>query len=451
MTKGCLWQARVLALLASLLLSWTAQGEEASPGLPEAAIVAAIEAGAQPLTKSARDYDRLLESIAERTVVMLGEATHGSSEFYHERARLTRRLIAEKGFRAVVLEAGWAASARIDAFVHPSSKRSSAAQALQAFRGFPRWVWRNESFARFLEELRAVNHDLPGEEEQISLYGMDLYEVPEAIRGVLKFLTLRHPRAVAPTRRDYRCFAPYLRAGRDPQLYGRDVVRGTMPSCERRVRHRLRWMSGVRVHDPSPAAFAAWMSARAIAGAEAYYRTLYRLGAVPSWNLRERFMAESIRLLLDQHRKLIVWAHNTHQGDARATDQGQVGELSLGQLMREELGDDAVYLVGLTTFTGRVRAASGWATRDESKILRRAAAGSWPQLLHRSGLPALLLIFRDNAELVDGLDHSLLDRAVGVTYLPEAELENHYWRSWPAKRFDALIFIDETSAVVPLR
>jgi erythromycin esterase-like protein len=406
----------------------------ADPEIPqEAHLVAAIRANAQALSQAAGDYDRLLDSIGQAKVVMLGEATHGSAEFYDQRASLTRRLVAEKGFGAVIFEMGWAPALRLDAFVSGRLGQTSSSEALKVFTRFPRWVWRNEQFAAFLDALKALNDNRGGGDPLVSIYGMDLYELPEAVAEVLEYLRARDPRAALQARRDYRCFAPYSRIALDPQLYGRDVARGWMPSCARQVRARLAQLSGGGDQGRDPAAFAALMSARSIAGAEAYYRTLYAAGAQPSWNLRERFLADTIRTLVERHGKVVVWAHNTHQGDARATDQAKVGELSIGQLMREHYGDDAVYLVGMTTYGGSVRAASGWSS-----------------LLHQAGLPAFLLIFRDNPALASELERSALDRAVGVTYLPLNELENHYWNSSPAKRFDALIHIDATRAVTPL-
>lgn len=441
-----LWVVWCVACLAQTL---AAADTESVPPL-EASAVAAIRANAQGLSQAAGDYDRLLDSIGEAKVVMLGEATHGSAEFYDERARLTRRLVTEKGFRALILEMGWAPALRLDAFVSGRLPQSSSADALNVFRRFPRWAWRNEQFAAFLEDLQALNDRGAVSQPRVAVYGMDLYEVPEAVVEVLRYLRPRDPQAARQAKRDYRCFAPYSRIALDPQLYGRDVARGWMPSCARQVRARLAQMPGGGDQEADPAAFSALMSARAIAAAEAYYRTLYAAGAQPSWNLRERFLADTIGTLVERHGKVVVWAHNTHQGDARATDQAKVGELSIGQLMREHYGNDAVYLIGMTTYSGSVRAASGWATVDRRKTLLPAAAGSWSRLFHEAGLPAFLLVFRDNPGFAAELDRSAPDRAVGVTYLPQTELANHYWNSSPARRFDALIHIDATRAVTPL-
>lgn len=437
---------RVLLLLACQGLL---ADESAQP--PASTVVARMRDNAHAITDSVGDYDRLLASIGDASIVLLGESTHGSAEFYDERARITQRLINEKGFRALVLEAGWAPATQLDDFVQGRLRAADATTALRVFQHFPRWVWRNEQFAGFLEHLKELNERAPPASPAIPVYGMDLYGVPEAIIQVVRYLEAYDPLAARRARRDYRCFAPYTRPPLDPHLYGRDVANGAMPSCERPVQSRLTKMRQLAGPDPAPAAFAALMSARAIAGAEAYYRTLYALGARESWNLRERFLAESLQILLERHGKIVVWAHNTHQGDARATDQVLAGELSIGQLMREQMGDQAVYLVGITTSSGNVRAATGWGTPDRVKRLKPMLEGSWSQLLHAVGLPAFVLVFRDNADLINALDRQQLDRDIGVTYLPDAELEKHYWHSSPAKRFDALIHIDTTRAVVPLR
>ncbi|MBL8402262.1 erythromycin esterase family protein [Accumulibacter sp.] len=441
------WLAiRVLLLLACQGLL---AGESVQP--PASTVVARIRDHARAITHSVGDYDGLLASIGNANIVLLGESTHGSAEFYDERARITQRLINEKDFRALVLEAGWAPATQLDDFVQGRLRAADAATALRVFQHFPRWVWRNEQFAVFLDHLKKSSEQAAPASPAIPVYGMDLYGVPEAIVQVVRYLEAYNPQAARRARRDYRCFAPYTRPPLDPHLYGRDVANGAMPSCERQVQSRLTKMRQLAGPDPAPAAFAAMMSARAIAGAEAYYRTLYALGARESWNLRERFLAESLRILLERHGKIVVWAHNTHQGDARATDQVLAGELSIGQLMREQMGDEAVFLVGITTSGGNVRAATGWGTPDRVKHLKPLIEGSWSDLLHDVGLPAFVLVFRDNPDLIDSLDRQRLDRDIGVTYLPDAELEKHYWHSSPAKRFDALIHIDTTRAVVPLR
>ena len=439
-----IWQRRWLAVLGIFILMTSALA--ADEGAQRAQWLAQLRQHAQPLHQQARDYDRLLDSIGDARVVMLGEATHGSAEFFQERARISQRLIAEKGFTAVILEAGWAPTLRLNAYVQGASE-ASAPQVLQGFRLFPRWTWRHADFAAFVEALRVHNTGLPAHQERVRLYGMDIYETPQAVDDVLDYLQVAAPAELPRARRDYRCFAPYRSPERDPSLYGRDLLRGWMPNCARRVAARHRQMAALQARQPSARGNEAMMSARAVVGAEAYYRLLYAEGALASWNARERFLAESIELALARHAKVLVWAHNTHQGDARASLQGESGELSIGQLMRERLGEQAVFLLGLTTHSGTVRAASGWATRDRIKTLRPAQRDSWPGLFHEMGLPAFLIDFRSDPALAAAFDQSWPDRAIGVNYFPRDEQRSHYLPLKISRTYDAVIHIDVTQAV----
>jgi erythromycin esterase-like protein len=441
------WLRRGLAVLAgSLLLTAALAADDA----PRAQWLAQLRLQAQPLHQDARDYDRLLASIGEARVVMLGESTHGSVEFFQERARISQRLIAEKGFSAIVIEAAWAPTLRLNAYVQGTSDASApqdAAQALQGFRLFPRWTWRHADFAAFVEALRLHNAGLPAHQQRVALYGMDIYEAPQAVDDVLDYLRVAAPADLRRARRDYRCFAPYRSPERDPSLYGRDLKRGWMPNCAGRVAARHQHIAALQARQPSRRGAAAVMSARAVVGAEAYYRLLYAEGALASWNARERFLAESIELALARHGKVLVWAHNTHQGDARASLQGESGELSIGQLMRERLGEPAVFLLGLTTHSGTVRAASGWATRDRITTLRPAQPDSWPGLFHEVGLPAFLIDFRSDPTLAAAFDHPWADRAIGVNYFPRDEQRSHYLPLRISRSYDAVLHIDVTRAV----
>lgn len=407
---------------------------------------------AQPINPAQTDesaYDELLKRVGDARIVLLGEATHGSAEFIEQRARITRRLILEKGFSAVVLESGWAPAADVNAYLHAVSSATSAENSMRRFERFPRWTWRNEEFAKVVEDWRSLNANT---ESAVSVYGMDLYELPPAVDDVIRFAESQSKATGKAVRRAYRCFSPYKRLAFDPQLYGRDVARGAMPNCSRRVLAIRQQAGSLHALQASSESFNAFMAARAVEAAEAYYRSLYMPeGFVASWNLRERFLADSIDQLLARHSKLIVWAHNTHQGDARATDQFITGELSLGQLMRERHGEEAVFLVGMTTYDGSVRAASGWATRDQAKRLVPAQKMSWPGLLHETGSPALFLDIRGKPALAEALDVALPDRAVGVNYFPHDEQRSHYFNSYLGRRFDALIHIDRTRALTPLR
>lgn len=324
----------------------------------------------QPLTGAETDYDALLAMIGPARVVMLGEATHGSREFYSERVRITRRLIDEQGFDAVVLEAPWEPVRRLDAYIRGEGRDRDAAEALAGFVRFPDWPSRNSEVRDFAESLRAVNRIRAGQSAPVRLYGMDLYSVPESADAVVRHAARRSVAAAAVAHQRYRCFDDY-RA--EPMFYGRETVAGRALSCAAGAAAQLAEMDSAAADEDD---FAAWQSARVVSSGEGYYRALYRGESVGSWNLRERHMADTIVQLLERlgpRSRIVVWAHNLHQGDARATDQARGGELSLGQLMRERYGDGAV-LVGFSTYRGQVRAAPGGARRTASGACGRRCA-----------------------------------------------------------------------------
>lgn len=406
----------------------------------------AMAAGPLSVTGAATDYDELLTMIGDARVVMLGEATHGSREFHRERARITRRLILEKGFGAVVFEAPWEPVRRADAYIRGEGRDADAAAALGGLRRFPRWMWRNTDVRDFVESLRDIN---AGRAASVRLYGMDLYSVPESADAVVYHMARRSVEAAALARRRYACFDDYLV---EPQLYGREVEVGRAPSCAEGAAAQLAELEGGGNAGANEDDFMAWQSARAVKNGEDYHRMMYREGE-SSWNARERHMADTLHQLLERMGpagRIVVWAQNIHQGDARATDQAAAGEASLGQSMRERYGDAAV-LVGLTTHHGKVRAATGWATPDRVKRLRPAWTESWSGQLHGIGLPAFLLVFRGDAALAEKYAASRPERAVGVTYLPHDERNSHYFNVRLSRQFDAVIHIDATSPVEPLR
>lgn len=436
------------------LLFWLMIGPVFSAETPlpadDSALIAQLRQSAIALSGASDDYTSLVNAIGDAKIVLLGEATHGSAEFYAERARITRRLIEEKGFDALIIEAGWAPALLMNAYVRDRSGKP-VSTAFAGIKRFPRWTWRNTEFAATLDGLRTINQSAPAQSPRIAIYGMDLYEAPEAIDTVLVFLRLTDPRGARQARRDYACFRPYHRIAFDPQLYGRDLAAGRMPSCQRRVEARAERLRLLAAERQDAASFIAWMSARSVVGAEAYYRSAYTEGPVQSWNVRERFLLETLRILLDRHRKVVVWAHNTHIGDSRATDQAKTGELALGQLVREQFGEPASYLIGFSTYAGSVRAARGWGTADRVQQLLPALSGSWPSLLHETGVGNFLVLFRDNATVNPMRDQDRLERAIGVNYFQTREREDHYFTTRLAHRFDALIHLDQTTAVRDLR
>ncbi len=413
-------------------------------------LASAICLADQPLTGAAADYDRLLELTAGARVVLLGEATHGSREFYRERARITRRLVEEQGFRAVVLEAPWEPVRRLDDYLLGTDRDDNAAAALAGFVRFPAWPSRNSELRDLLEALRAVNVAPDRRGRPVRLYGMDLYSVPESADAVVRHVARRSIAAAALARQRCACFDHYLP---EPMRYGREVEAGRAPSCASGAVAQLAEMESAAAQTRDEDDFLAWQSARVVSSGESYYRALYRGESVGSWNLRERHMAATLAQLLERmgpQGRIVVWAHNLHQGDARATDQARSGELSLGQLMRERFGEDAV-LVGFSTFRGRVRAAPGWGSPDRVRRLRPALPGSWHHLLHArlssGGPPAVLLIFRGDPALAAEFAARRPERAVGVIYRPRAERRDHYFNTVLSAQFDAVIHIDVTGAI----
>lgn len=411
-----------------------------------AGLATALWAGAlaaQPLTGGGHDYDALLALTAKARVVMLGEATHGSREFYRERTRITRRLIAEQGYRALVLEAPWEMVRRVDAYVRGESGDADATAALAGFTRFPDWPSRNSELRDLVEALRALNRTPAHRDDPVRLYGMDLYSLPESADAVVRHVARRSVAAAAKARQRYRCFDDYD----EPSFYGRDVAVGRAPSCADGAQEQAVELEAGPVAGEDD--FMAGQSARTVAAAEGCYRALYRGESIGSWNLRERHMAGTLDRLLERmgpQGRMVVWGHNLHQGDARATAQARGGELSIGQLMRERHGDAAV-LVGFSTHRGTVRAAPAWGARDRVRPLRPAIPESWHGVLHRDAPPAVLLVFRGNPALAAEYAASRPERAVGVLYLPGSERRDHYFNAALSGQFDAVIHIDATTAL----
>jgi erythromycin esterase-like protein/adenine/guanine phosphoribosyltransferase-like PRPP-binding protein len=405
----------------------------------------------RPLTGELSDYDWLIERATAARYVLLGEASHGTHEFYRERAEITKRLIAEAGFTAVAVEADWPDAYRVNGYVRGAGDDRSADQALSDFRRFPVWMWRNSEVAEFVTLLREWNDALARGAQKVGFYGLDLYSLHRSMEAVVEFLDELDPEAAQRARERYACFDQF---GRDPQVYAYETgIAGAEP-CEQQAVEQLLELQAIRATtnqdrslDEDGRRFYAEQNSRLVANAEQYYRAMFR-GGVQSWNLRDRHMAQTLEALTEHLErtsgptKVVVWAHNSHLGDARATELGQSGELNVGQLVRERVGDEAL-LVGFTTYSGTVTAASDWGGAAERKRVRRALPGSWEALLHETGTERLLL----DASTLKG---RRLERAIGVVYRPETERISHYFHARIASQFDALIHIDETAAVEPL-
>ena len=377
-----------LALLLLLFLPRCASN-------PDPATIRSLASHAHPITSAATDYDALMNAIGGSRLVLLGEATHGTHEFYAERARITQRLIAEKHFAALALEADWIDTSRVNAYVRGEGVDRNAAEALGGFTRFPRWMWRNVEFAELVEWIRRHNDAQPDASRKVSIYGLDLYGDDES----------------------------------------QDFLAGNPPRRTPEER------------------FAIEQSQRVVRNAAEYERE-GALGRQSTWNIRDRHMIEMLRAVqnhLAQHRRndrVIVWAHNSHVGDARATSRRRYGEWNIGQLARENWPAGATFIVGFTTESGTVVAADNWDSPPRVKTLRPSVRGSHGAILHAVGIPAFYLLLEDFEH--EFIDEPRLQRAVGVIYRPATEYESHYFTATLAEQFDAVIHVDVTRALQPL-
>jgi erythromycin esterase-like protein len=427
-------------------------------GMMDATVKTLTEEFARPLTGASEDYDPLMEMIGDARLVLLGEASHGTHEFYRERALITKRLITEKDFRAVAVEADWPDAYRVNRYVRGAGPDASAKDALGDFKRFPTWMWRNTDVLDFIEWLRDHNYGLGDQAMKVGFYGLDLYSLFTSIEAVLAYLDKVDPEAAQRARFRYSCFEDF---GEDTQAYGFAATFGLSETCENEAVSQLeelrRRAAEYARRDGWVAAdefFYAEQNARLVKDAEEYYRSMFR-GHTLSWNLRDRHMAETLDALaayLDRQgsrAKIVVWEHNSHVGDARATESGESGQLNVGQLVRERYGREAA-IVGFTTYAGTVTAASDWDAPAERKIVRPALPQSYEWLFHQAPLTSFLLVTRENEKLAMALSAERLERAIGVIYRPQTERLSHYFRARLSDQFDAVMHFDQTRAVEPL-
>ena len=432
-------------------------GSAGSRSVKKSDPVDVVRQRAQRLAGDPSQYDALLDGIGDARIVLLGEATHGTHEFYRERAFITRRLITEKGFAAVAVEADWPDAYRVNRYVRGTGDDEESVDALGDFGRFPTWMWRNADVLDFIGWLRAHNETQPAD-RRAGFYGLDLYSLRASMQAVLAYLEKVDPDAARRARTRYACFDQF---GEEIQQYAYATGQGIGPSCEREVVTQLMELHRRRVdyasRDGRVAAdefFYAEQNARLVRNAEEYYRTMFR-GRAESWNLRDQHMAQTLQELapfLERTRpgaRIVVWAHNSHLGDARATEMGEGGELNVGQLVRERFGAEAV-LVGFTTFTGTVTAATDWDAPAGRRHVRPALAGSYERLFHEAGIPRFLLPLRTDLELASALAAPRLERAIGVIYAPQTERRSHYFHARLPEQFDYVLHFDETRAVEPL-
>ncbi|WP_298140078.1 erythromycin esterase family protein [Acidiferrobacter sp.] len=399
------------------------------------------------------DYDALMAMVPGRRFVLLGESTHGTRDFYRMRADITRRLIAEEGFDGVAVEGDWPDTWRVNRFVQGETTDDAYA-ALTDFERFPSWMWRNEEMFQFIGWLRAYNADRPAA-RRVGIYGLDLYSLYRSADAVIRYLEEVDPVQAAVARERYAA----LDHVREPQTYGYQVAIGQRPPAHDEVvaqllQLRARAQDYIE-HDDLAAAdahFFAERNAAVVVQAEHYYRAMFGR-RTNTWNLRDAHMRDTL-LALSAYRhqrngsgRIVVWAHNSHIGDARATEMHSRGEFNLGQILRQELGEQ-VLLVGFTTYAGYVSAASEWDGEVELKRVRPALPNSYERLFHTTSLDRFFLPLK--GPQAEQLKEPLLERAIGVIYLPETERASHYFEASLAHQFDAVFHLDETEAVEPL-
>jgi erythromycin esterase-like protein len=414
-------------------------------------------ASLQPMKGSRQDLDALVDLVADARLILLGEASHGTHEFYRTRCELSKRLITDHGVNAVAVEADWPDAYRVNRFVRLMTDDADAETALSGFERFPQWMWRNTDVLEFVRWLRAHNEGL-AETKRVGFYGIDLYSLHASMEAVLDYLRAVDPEAARRAALRYGCFDRY---GDDPQAYGYASTLGLEPSCENEVVSQLvelrRSAEAYANHDgrlPSDALFFAEQNARLVANAERYYRAMFS-SHVSSWNLRDQHMAQTLSALIaflqrgGATPKIVVWAHNSHLGDARATEMSLRGELNVGQLVRQRW-ESRCALIGFTTFQGTVTAADDWGALAKRKTVRPALPGSFERLFHETQIGDFTLLLRPSRDAAARVLEPSLERAIGVIYRPETERQSHYFHADLAAQFDAVVHVDKTTAVEPL-
>jgi erythromycin esterase-like protein len=398
-----------------------------------------------------RTFGEFFDRFADARVVLLGEASHGTSEFYRARAAISRQLIERHDFNIVAVEADWPDAATIDRYVRHRPWREGE---LRAFERFPAWMWRNTDVDAFIRWMRTHNESRDYE-QMTGFYGLDLYNLSGSMRAVIDFLEKEDPELARLAHRRYGCLEPWAD---DPALYGRHSLLEGYARCEVCVIQMLKDLLQRQI-DCFAEECDEWLDAKAnarlVKNAEAYYRVMYH-GSAESWNLRDTHMFETLNMILDAKgpgSKAIVWAHNSHIGNAAFTDMGQHREeLNIGQLAKERFGDEA-RLIGFGTHKGTVAAADDWDEPMKIKRVQPSLAGSYERMSHESGVERFLLDLRP--ESIDGRLHGellepRLERFIGVIYRPETERWSHYSHAILPRQFDAWVWFDETSAVTPL-
>lgn len=421
-------------------------------------LIATLNDAIEPITSTDNKYASLLEKIGNARFVLLGEATHGTHEFYQARAEITQQLIMKKGFMAVAIEGDWPDAYGIHRYLKGIGNKDDWKSALDGFKRFPTWMWRNTTVAPFLQWLRTYNDSL-APQEKIGFYGLDLYSLNSSMEAVINYLSKVDPDAAMRARVRYACFD---HLGLDPQTYGYLTTKGLKKSCAKEAIEQLLELQAHAfdyVHKDrftEEEYFYATQNARIVKDAETYYRSMFE-GRASSWNIRDTHMLETVNILsnhledrLNKPAKIVIWAHNSHVGDARATEMSERGEVNIGQLMREHHEAMNTYLIGFSTYEGSVTAAYDWDAPAEHKRVNQGAIGSYEELFHHLKYKNFLLDLKHHKQLEHYLHIPRLQRAIGVIYRPETERMSHYFFTHLPYQFDSLIHFDKTSAVQPL-
>jgi erythromycin esterase-like protein len=424
-------------------------------------LVTEIEKAAIPLTAASGDYDAIVNAARGKKFILIGEASHGTKEFYAIRAEITRRLIQEQGFDAVAAEADWPDAYAVNRYVSLAGPAGTAQEALAAFERFPVWMWRNTEVLHFVEWLHAYNRECrhPKAARPVGFYGLDLYSMNTSIHAVIAYLDENNPAAAERARRRYGCLEHFMD---DPQAYGYAAESGLAASCEkeimlqllelRRRAHEYLERDGLMAQDEY---FCAMQNAKLVKNAEQYYRSMFS-GARNSWNIRDRHMFDTLKDLsghfgrgLGREARIVVWAHNSHVDNAPGTELGQRGDINIGQLVCDAYGTDAL-LVGFSTSHGTVTAASDWDEPAECVNVNLPFPGSYEEAFHHVKYKKFMLNLRESSRAIDLLMEPRLQRAIGVVYRPMTERQSHYFRACLPAQFDFMIHIDSTTAVQPL-
>lgn len=419
-------------------------------------LIEVLNLDAEPLLGTQDQYDNLLKNIGNSRYVLIGEASHGTHEFYKARAEITQELILKKGFMAVAIEGDWPDAYRIHRYLQGHGDKNNYEEALNGFKRFPQWMWRNKTIIPFLQWLRNYNDN---QNNKIGFYGLDLYSLNASMQAVIHYLNKVDPEASARARHRYACFD---HVGIDPQQYGYLISEGLKKSCVKETVEQLLELQNkafqyVRENgNTEEDYFYAVQNARVVKDAEKYYRSMFE-GREESWNIRDTHMLETLNVISDyledrfqQPAKIVVWAHNSHIGDARATEMSERGEINIGQLAREHHGIKDTYLLGFSTYEGFVTAANDWDQPAEHKRVNPGIKGSYEDLFHQLKHKNFILDLNRYKEIEHYLHIPRLQRAIGVIYRPETERMSHYFFTRLPYQFDSIIHFDKTTAVQPI-